>query len=697
MQLPSAGPQYQGAPMQTPQPVDNGFAPPFEQMRPQYPSAPVPGNYGQPQPQPQMQAPPMQSPQGMPAVPPKQNMWQPPQPTPNSQPQPGQFSPFGAGPQTPSPTRAPMQPMTQQMQGFGRGRDSTLVHMSPREVGGLQALAQAHGGSLTTNPMTGLPEAGFLESILPMIAGGLLTMTGIGAPLAALMVGGGTGLATGSLEKGLMAGLGAFGGAGLGAAMGAGAAGAALPTALPGVAGAAGADAATTAALGIGDGVAGAVGAAAPGAVAGALPGAAASAAPGVAGAMLPQAAVNPLAAQAAQLAIQPGGGSLASLGLGQGAEAAGAALPSAASAATPSLTGIPSMIENTVGHNMGTYAQRFHEAVGQGFGGPSMTKTAAAGMGLAAPVLQAMQPQYKPYKEDKGWNYEGPYLPTERHLRSTAGRDPNDSSEFQYFDTVNPYPGFQPAPRMADGGAVDDRALRPQGAGYQAGMGPEHDWNFHQVALSPTQQSHMDSLSSPTAAHDYGNSWIARALGDRAKKNAPTPVAGNYRYNRATQSLEDMDNADNGSGGLASLAGAHSMGGSGGAGLGQLDMGNYASGGHVPLRNGAFVVDARTVSELGNGSSGAGQELLARHGGQPLRGPGDGVSDSIPAQMRGGQRARVARDEVKFDPEAVARLGGGDPRKGAQKLYALMDKAQKARKAATRGQDTRLRKALPA
>jgi hypothetical protein len=60
-----------------------------------------------------------------------------------------------------------------------------------------------------------------------------------------------------------------------------------------------------------------------------------------------------------------------------------------------------------------------------------------------------------------------------------------------------------------------------------------------------------------------------------------------------------------------------------------------------------------------------------------------------------GRQRAKVARDEVKFDPEAVRRLGGGDLQRGAQKLYALMEKAQKARKAAGRGQDTKLRKAL--
>lgn len=106
----------------------------------------------------------------------------------------------------------------------GRGPDSTLVHMSMDELRSLQDLAKAHGGAITINPDTGLPEAGFLSSILPMLAGAALTATGVGAPIAALMVGGGMTAATGSLKKGIMAGLGAYGGAGLGAGlMGAGA------------------------------------------------------------------------------------------------------------------------------------------------------------------------------------------------------------------------------------------------------------------------------------------------------------------------------------------------------------------------------------------------------------------------------------------------------------------------------------------
>jgi hypothetical protein len=110
------------------------------------------------------------------------------------------------------------------MASKGRNGDSMLVHMTPGEVHGLQALAMKHGGSLTTNPDTGLPEANFLKSILPILAGFALGPAGMGiafgglssAASAGLLVGGVTGLATGSLSKGLMAGLGAYGGAGLG-------------------------------------------------------------------------------------------------------------------------------------------------------------------------------------------------------------------------------------------------------------------------------------------------------------------------------------------------------------------------------------------------------------------------------------------------------------------------------------------------
>jgi hypothetical protein len=118
------------------------------------------------------------------------------------------------------------------LQGAGRGQDSVLVHMTPHEVNGLQSLAMAHGGSLTINPETGLPEAGFLSGILPMLAGAAMTAFSGGAinPLTAGLLTGAAGtVATGSLSKGLMMGLGAYGGAGLGAGLMGGAEAAVAP------------------------------------------------------------------------------------------------------------------------------------------------------------------------------------------------------------------------------------------------------------------------------------------------------------------------------------------------------------------------------------------------------------------------------------------------------------------------------------
>ena len=111
--------------------------------------------------------------------------------------------------------------MNQSAQGLaslGRGNDSMLVHMTPKEVQGLQGLAMAHGGSLTINPQTGLPEAGFLDSIFPTVAGlGLNALfPGLGALGTGLLVGGVTALTSGDLGKGVLAGFGAGSGAGLG-------------------------------------------------------------------------------------------------------------------------------------------------------------------------------------------------------------------------------------------------------------------------------------------------------------------------------------------------------------------------------------------------------------------------------------------------------------------------------------------------
>ena len=106
------------------------------------------------------------------------------------------------------------QKLANHLKSYGRDGDTELVHMTKGEIKGLQALAMAHGGSLTINPNTGLAEAGFLKNILPMVVGAALSpfITPMGA---AAVVGGFEGIRTGDVGKGLLAGMGAFGGANL--------------------------------------------------------------------------------------------------------------------------------------------------------------------------------------------------------------------------------------------------------------------------------------------------------------------------------------------------------------------------------------------------------------------------------------------------------------------------------------------------
>jgi hypothetical protein len=67
--------------------------------------------------------------------------------------------------------------------------------------------------------------------------------------------------------------------------------------------------------------------------------------------------------------------------------------------------------------------------------------------------------------------------------------------------------------------------------------------------------------------------------------------------------------------------------------------------------------------------------------GGRLLRGPGDGVSDSIPATIGQKQPARLADGEFVVPARIVSEIGNGSTEAGARKLYAMMDRVQNARK----------------
>lgn len=115
-----------------------------------------------------------------------------------------------------------------------------------------------------------------------------------------------------------------------------------------------------------------------------------------------------------------------------------------------------------------------------------------------------------------------------------------------------------------------------------------------------------------------------------------------------------------------------------------------------------ATNTDANVVKVAGGGMmySGGGISNLGGYsdGGQLLRGPGDGVSDNIPATIGNKQPARLADGEFVVPARIVSELGNGSTDAGARKLYAMMDRIKRSRaKAKNIAADTKADKHLPA
>ena len=66
--------------------------------------------------------------------------------------------------------------------------------------------------------------------------------------------------------------------------------------------------------------------------------------------------------------------------------------------------------------------------------------------------------------------------------------------------------------------------------------------------------------------------------------------------------------------------------------------------------------------------------------GGRLLKGPGDGMSDDIPAKIGKKQPARLPDGDFVVSADVVSAVGNGSPDAGAKKLYAMMDKVRQAR-----------------
>jgi hypothetical protein len=127
---------------------------------------------------------------------------------------------------------------------------------------------------------------------------------------------------------------------------------------------------------------------------------------------------------------------------------------------------------------------------------------------------------------------------------------------------------------------------------------------------------------------------------------------------------------------------------------LGELDL--------MPVMQKQAMLEAQAKNQIAQEAKRGG--LMDSHlgdysdGGRLLKGPGDGVSDSIPATIGGKQAARLAEGEFVIPARIVSELGNGSTDAGAKRLYAMMDRVKaKRRKAKDIAADTKAYKLLPA
>ena len=504
----------------------------------------------------------------------------------------------------------------------GRGKDTELVHMTKSELKGLQDIALAHGGSLSINPDTGLVEAGFLEQILPVVAAAGLTYltAGAAAPAIATALGGAAGATAGTtLAGGILAG------AGAGALISGG------------MAAATGKDVGQAALYG---GVGGALS--------------------GGMGAYDNAATANLLADAGQQTAVTQGTNAAVAGGVPAGAAPpvptnAMSFLPDGtmtSSAYDPAITGAASPITGFVPPS----------PQGVGFAGAQANQSIYSGLGpmtrmgvqaLPATGLLAEQPYKGPGQEE--YDENSPY-----RMRL--------SSNFQGSTPIRPNPYYQAQyPTFAAGGGLmgglDQSNNFPQGQ--------QVNTQFATPTQMPTSAEVVRSdYDAPT--NPYSGEMMRMNAGGSTAKEFAAYLSSTQKPAKAL-ALGDpriVRDDDPSTRGLSAFAAAEQR------------LKKLGKRSNVPIAKGVTSGIKGMGGDFSDMAAAGGTASLGGYsdGGRMLKGPGDGMSDSIPGVIGGRQPARLADGEFVVPADVVSHLGNGSTDAGAKKLYAMMDKIRKAR-----------------
>jgi hypothetical protein len=180
-------------------------------------------------------------------------------------------------------------------------------------------------------------------------------------------------------------------------------------------------------------------------------------------------------------------------------------------------------------------------------------------------------------------------------------------------------------------------------------------------------------SLSKRPGEEYFGMSVPQGAFG---RVGASTDLDENSRLRAG---LSGIAMALPGQHGVRTMPGSMDVGYNTQAGPGNLDLSAFRSINSMPGRGHAQGLNARYTIPFAQGGD-VGHLGGYSDGGRLLKGPGDGMSDNIPATISNKQPARLADGEFVIPADVVSHLGNGSTDAGAKQLYAMMDKIRQAR-----------------
>jgi hypothetical protein len=189
-------------------------------------------------------------------------------------------------------------------------------------------------------------------------------------------------------------------------------------------------------------------------------------------------------------------------------------------------------------------------------------------------------------------------------------------------------------------------------------------------MSASPMQaQAMAQQQAAPLQGLAENQMMQSAGLGGNALTNAASGNGVSGLFSQLTSSQSNNDTQYNTQAGTPQSVVLPSYGGSGSS---NNVGGSGSGGGAAPGSGGAFPLQG----QYGIVKMAAGGMTPPRF----LSGGGDGMSDSIRANIEGTQEARLADGEFVIPADVVSHLGNGSSKAGAKQLYAMMDRVRKAR-----------------